>query len=216
MKKKFKVTFLFDKSNLWFEPQLKKFNFKLNHKYIIKFSKNPENVKNQNIVFPISYTKILPESFLSNNELVLIIHSSKLPKHKGFSPLQNQILKNKKKIYISLIKAVNKVDEGPIFLQNSFKLNGTELYDEIRSIQGLQFLKIIKKFLNNYPKVKSRKQVGKGNFNKRRSIKNSKLDIKKSIKQQFNHLRINDNNNYPSFFLYKGKKYIIKIYKEKI
>lgn len=184
MKKKFKVTFLFDKSNLWFETQLKKFDFRLNHKYIFKFSKNPRNVKNQNIVFPISYTKILPESFLNNNELVLIIHASKLPKHRGFSPLQNQILKNKNKIYISLIKAVNKVDEGPIFIQNSFKLNGTELYDEIRSIQGLQFLKIIKKFLNDYPKVKSRKQVGKGNFNKKRSVKDSKLDIKKSIKQQ--------------------------------
>ena len=216
MKKKFKVTFLFDKSNLWFQTQLKKFDFRLNHKYIFKFSKNPRNVKNQNIVFPISYTKILPESFLNNNELVLIIHASKLPKHRGFSPLQNQILKNKNKIYISLIKAVNKVDEGPIFIQNSFKLNGTELYDEIRSIQGLQFLKIIKKFLNDYPKVKSRKQVGKGNFNKKRSVKDSKLDIKKSIKQQFNHLRINDNKNYPSFFLYKGRKYIIKIYKQKI
>ena len=216
MKKKFKVTFLFDKSNLWFETQLRKFDFKLSHKYIFKFSKNPENIKNQNIVFPISYTKILPESFLSNNELVLIIHSSKLPKHRGFSPLQNQILENKNKIHISLIKAENKVDEGPIYIKNSFKINGTELYDEIRSVQGLQFLKIIKKFLNSYPKVKSRKQIGKGNFNKRRSIKDSKLDIKKSIKQQFNHLRINDNNNYPSFFLYKGKKYIIKIYKTKI
>ena len=153
---------------------------------------------------------------MKNNELVLIIHCSKLPKHKGFSPLQNQILKNKNKIYISLFKAVKKVDEGPIFIQKSFKLNGTELYDEIRIIQGLQFLKIIKKFLINYPKVKSRNQVGKGNFNKKRSTIDSKLSIKKSIKQQFNHLRINDNKSYPSFFLYRGTKYIIKIYKDKI
>ena len=94
-------------------------------------------------------------------------------------------------------------------------LNGTELSDEIRNIQGKQFLNIIKKFLIKYPNIKSKKQIRKGNFNKRRYSKDSQLDINKTIKQQFNHLRINDNELYPSFFYYKGQKYIIKIFKEK-
>ena len=86
-------------------------------------------------------------------------------------------------------------------------LNGTELSDEIRNIQGKQFLNIIKKFLIKYPNIKSKKQIGKGNFNKRRYSKDSQLDINKTIKQQFNHLRINDNELYPSFFYYKAKIY---------
>ena len=215
MKKKYKVTFLLDKSNLWFEKHLKNYDFRLNNKYIFKISKNPNNIKNQNIVFPLSYTRILPESFLQKNELVLIAHPSKLPKDKGFAPLQYQILRNKNKVYISLIKAAKEVDAGPIYFQNSFMLNGTELSDEIRNIQGIQFLNIIKKFLIKYPKVKSKKQIGKGNFNKKRYSKDSQLDINKTIKQQFNHLRINDNELYPSFFYYKGQKYKIKIFKEK-
>ena len=215
MKKKYKVTFLLDKSNLWFEKQLKNYDFRLSNKYIFKISKNPNNIKNQNIVFPLSYTRMLPESFLQKNELVLIAHPSKLPKDKGFAPLQYQILRNKNKVYISLIKAAKEVDTGSIYFQNSFVLNGAELSDEIRNIQGLQILKIIKKFLIKYPKVKSKKQIGKGNFNKRRYPKDSQLDINKTIKQQFNHLRINDNELYPSFFYYKGQKYIIKIFKEK-
>ena len=215
MKKKYKVTFLLDKSNLWFEKQLKNYDFKLNNKYIFKISKNPNNIKNQNIVFPLSYTRILPESFLQKNELVLIAHVGKLPKDKGFAPLQYQILRNKNKVYISLIKAAKEVDAGPIYFQNSFVLNGTELSDEIRNIEGIQLLNIIKKFLIKYPNIKSKKQIGKSNFNKRRYPKDSQLDIKKTIKQQFNHLRINDNELYPSFFYYKGQKYIIKIFKEK-
>ena len=111
MKKKYKVTFLLDKSNLWFEKQLKNYNFRLNSKFIFKISKNPKNIKNQNIVFPLSYTKILPESFLQKNELILIAHSSKLPKDKGFAPLQYQILRNKNKVYMSLIKATKEVDK---------------------------------------------------------------------------------------------------------
>ena len=47
---KYKITFLLDKSNLWFEKQLRNYNFKLNNKYIFKISKNPNNIKNQNIV----------------------------------------------------------------------------------------------------------------------------------------------------------------------
>jgi len=157
----------------------------------------------------------LSENFLQKNELVLIAHSSKLPKDKGFAPLQYQILRNKNKIYMSLIKAVKEVDAWVIYFQNSFVLNGTELSDEIRSIQGIQLLNIIKMFLIKYPNVKSKKLIGKGNFNKRRHSKDSQLDINKTIKQQFNHLRINDNELYPSFFYYKGQKYIIKIFKEK-
>ena len=214
MRKKYKVTFLLDKSNLWFEKQLKNYDFRLNNKYIFKISKNPNKIKNQNIVFPLSYTRILPESFFQKNELVLIAHPSKLPKDKGFAPLQYQILKNKNKIYMSLIKAAKEVDAGPIYFQNSFILNGTELSDEIRNIQGIQFLNIIKKFLIKYPKVKSKKQIGKGNFNKRRYPKDSQLDVNKTIKKQFNLLRINNNKLYPSFFYFKGHKYIIKIFKE--
>ena len=113
-----------------------------------------------------------------------------------------------------MIKAVKKVDAGPIYLQNSFTLNGTELSDEIRYLQGLQILKIVRNFLKKYPKIKSKNQSNKGNFNKRRYPKDSKLNINKTIKQQFNHLRINNNKLYPSFFYFKGKKYIIKIYKK--
>lgn len=211
---KYKVTFLLDKSNLWFEKQLRNYDFKLDYKYKFNFSKNPDKVKNQNIVFPLSYTKILSKNFLNKNELILIAHPSKLPNDKGFAPLQYQILKKKNKAYISLIKAEKKVDSGPIYLQNSFMLNGTELSDEIRNIQGIQLLKIIKKFLVKYPNIKSKKQKGKSNYNKRRYPKDSQLDINKTIKQQINHLRINDNTLYPSFFLYKGQKYILKIFKK--
>ena len=67
-------------------------------------------------------------------------------------------------------------------------------------MQANKFLKIIKKFLIKYPNVKSVNQVGKGSFNKKRGPESSELNINKTIKEQFNHLRINDNEIYPSFF----------------
>ena len=213
MNKKYKVTFLLDKKNSWFQKYIESYNFKLK-KYNFTISQNPKTIKKQDIVFPLNYTKILSGNFLKKNKLTLIVHSSKLPEDKGFAPAQYQILKNKKKIYISLIEAAKKVDSGSIYLQDYFLLNGSELYDEIRYKQALAIIKITKKFLSRYPKVKKTTQNGKGNFNRKRYARNSELDISKSIKTQFNHMRINDNELFPSFFKYKNCKYILKIYKK--
>ncbi len=88
------------------------------------------------------------------------------------------------------------------------------MYNEIRQIQGKEILKIIHKFLKKYPNIKFKNQKGKGNFNKKRRIIDNKLNIYKSIKDQFNNLRINNNDLYPSYFYFKKKKFILKIFKE--
>ena len=158
--KKFKVTFLLSKKNIWIEKQLREFNFKIKNKYIFKITKNFRIIKGQDIVFAISYLKILPERFIKKNKLVLIPHPSKLPKNKGFAPVQYEILKNKNKLYISIIKAVKEVDSGPICFSGNFKLNGDELSREIREKQGLAILNSIKKVLIKYPNLIFKKQSG--------------------------------------------------------
>ena len=72
-----------------------------------------------------------------------------------------------------------------------------------------------KKFLEDYVKIKPQLQKGESSFYKKRRPDNSELDITKSIKDQFNLLRICDNENYPAFFFHKNKKYILKIIEEK-
>lgn len=213
-KKRFKVTFLLDNKNLWIQKYLLDFDFGLKRKYLFQIQKNKNLVKNQDIVFPLAYTKVLSKKFINDNKLVIIVHASRLPKDKGFAPIQNQILKNKKKLFISLIKAEDKVDSGNIYLVNSFSLKGHELYNEIRHFQAQECFKIIKEFLIKFPKIKSRKQYGQSNFNKKRYPKDSELNINKSIKSQFNLLRVCDNENFPAFFTYKKKKYVLKIYKD--
>lgn len=214
-KKKYKVTFLLDANNLWIENFLKNQNFNYSGKYIFKITKDPNSILNQDIVFPLSYTKILSEDFLNKNQLTLIVHPSKLPKDKGFAPVQYQILKKKSKIFVSLIKADKQVDSGNIYLREHFLLKGYELSDEIRTMQAKAVFRIIKSFLKKYPKLKNIPQKGKSTFNRRRTPGDSELNINNSIKSQFNLLRTCDNNLYPAFFYHKKNKYILKIFREK-
>lgn len=213
--KKIKVTFLFGKNNEFTKKIYLKHNFNYKKKFEIIFTENYKKIKNQDIVFIINYKNILPSNFLKKNKLNLVPHSSKLPKDRGFAPLQNQILREQKKIYYSLIEAKKKVDSGNIFFSGNFKLNGTELMEDIRKKSVFYDVEMIKNFLKKYPRVSAKKQKGIPTYNKKRKIGDNKIDINRSLKSQFNLLRVAHNDLYPSFFYIKNQKYILKIFKSK-
>jgi len=217
MKKKIKIAFLLDNTNNWILQYLKKSKLlKKNNKYYSKIFINFKKIINYDLVFILNYTKILKPNFLKKNKLNLVVHSSDLPKGKGFAPIQWQILEGKNKIYTTLFEAVEKFDSGKIFEKDYIFLKGTELYDEIRYYQAKLIIKMIKKFLNKYPNIKSKRQVGKPTFYRRRYKSDSKLNINSSIKKLFNQMRVADNEKWPSFFYFKKKKFIVKIFKANI
>ena len=144
-KKKIIVNFLFDRKNNWINKYILKKNF-FNKNLIIRKYYNSKKIKKQKIVFVLGYTKKLSDNFLKKNKYVLIIHESALPKGKGFSPLQWQILENKKKITACLFVATNSFDSGDILFKDNISLDGTELYEEIRQIQAMTTIKLINKF----------------------------------------------------------------------
>ncbi len=207
-----KLLFLIDPNNSWIYKFVKNYNFKIKKKFSIKISKNIKLSKRSDLIFLMNYTKKLNNKFLITNPNTFLVHESDLPKDKGFAPVANQVLKGKNIIKMSLIKVSNDVDGGDIYKKKTFKLMGNELSDEIRRKQAISKLKFIEEFLLEYPNVKFKKQTKGGNFNKRLRPKDSELKINYTLKKLFNKLRIVDNNNYPAFFKYKKKKYILKIY----
>ena len=212
---KLKVGFLIDKENSWFFLNLNKYYKTLDKKkYFKKISFNSRSFNNFDILFIINYTKIINNSVLKKIKLPIVIHASDLPKGKGFSPLMWQVLENKKKIKVSMIKAIKKVDSGPIIFKKQIKLNGTELYDELRLKLSKVIVDLMKKLLIVYPNLKLKSQKGNSTFYKKRQPKDSNLNINKSLKSQFNLLRTCDNRNWPAFFSYKNRKYVLKIYKK--
>lgn len=209
-----KIAFLFDVKNLWIRKYINTntiVNYK--NKYAFYFFFDYKKVKNFDVVFVLGYTRILKKIFLKKNKLSLVVHESNLPKGRGSAPIQWQLLDKKKKITFCLIIINQKVDQGDIILKDYVVFKGHELNDEIRMIQAKKTVKIINKFLKSFPKFVKTKQKGKSTFYRRRNVSDSELDINKSLKEQFNLLRVCDNNRYPSFFFYKKNKYILKIYK---
>lgn len=206
-----KICFLLDIDNNWLSSYCINY-IKKNKNRGIKIYYNFQKIKNYDYVFVLGYTRILPKILIERNKLVMVIHESNLPKGKGFSPLQWQILKNKKIIKINLIKLEPKVDSGDIIFTDYLRLNGSELYNEIRSKQAAATFKLIDKFLSQ--KIyRYKKQKGKETFFRKRNPADSNIDINQTLKKSFNLLRICNNEEWPAFFFYKNHKYILKIFK---
>ena len=125
------------------------------------------------------------------------------------------LLDGKDTIPISLFEASPEVDSGDVYMKDYIKLDGAELIDESRNILGNKVCKMVMDFLKLYPNIKGEKQQGDASFTRKRKPEDSEFNINKTIKEQFNLLRVVDNKNYPAFFIYKGSKYILSIKKEK-
>ena len=182
----------------------------------ISFSNNHKKTKKNtdvNIIF--SYFRKIERKYLNYSKYNIIPHESKLPSGKGMSPLSWQLLENKNSVFFSLIEAASSFDSGRIYLQKKVIIPKSILFKEIKKIQLSTNLKLIIKFLTKLKKNKTVdgiKQKGKSTFYRKRSIKDSLINIDKSIKSQFNLLRICDPDNYPAYFKYKNRTYLIKIF----
>ena len=122
----------------------------------------------------------------------------------------------KKKITVCLLEVSKKFDSGDIYEKTNIILDGSELYKEIRHKQAEATFKLIQKFLKKYPNFNSTSQFGKPTYYRKRIPEDSQLNINKSIKSQFNLLRICNNEEWPAFFVLNGIKYVLKIEKSKL
>lgn len=209
------ITLLCDNPNSWIIPYVKDIEKELiDMKHDVTFIHDYKDIRKGELAFFLGCERIILPEYLKLNKHNLVVHESYLPQGKGWSPLTWQILEGKNEIPITLFEAVEKVDSGDIYIQDVIRLNGSELLTKIKDLQGKATKKIVLEFVKKYPNIQGKKQNGQESFYRRRKPEDSELDINKSIEEQFNLLRVVDNERYPAFFYRQGKKYIIKIYEE--
>lgn len=199
----------------WHIPYSQKLIAKLNKRgyETTLFSDHGEIGHEFEIVFILSYFKILNTQFLKMHKHNIVVHESDLPKGRGWAPLFWQVLENKNEIPIVLFEASENTDEGDIYLKDTIVYEGHELNSEIRQKQALKTIELCLRFLDTYMYLKPTKQIEAPTYYAKRTQKDSELDIDKSINEQFNLLRIVNNEDFPAFFNHNGYKYTIKIFK---
>ncbi len=201
-----KITILTDNPNSWiihYVARLKVILGEASHIFTTK------GMKKGDILFILSCENIIPPEILKLHKYNVVIHPSDLPKGRGWSPLAWQIIEGKNDIVFTAFEATEKADAGHVYMKKTLRLEGNELNEEIKHLQGLMVINMVSEIVSHIPKAQP--QTGVATYYDKRTKEHSLLDVNKSIAEQFNLLRVVDNERYPAYFEYRGRRYILSI-----
>jgi len=167
-----------------------------------------------------SYGKIIPKNILElPKHGTLNIHPSLLPKYRGSSPLQEQILNDEKNIGVTIMLMDEKVDHGPIIAQEKVEiLNWPVKFDELKMILAKVGARLYANNLENWQadKIKPVEQKHtEATFTKKVEKVDGLIDIETGASYK-NFLKIQAYSTWPQayFFVNKGEQKIRVIVKE--
>ena len=94
-----------------------------------KISNLEKKIKNFNpdLILWYGWSEKINEEFV-NKYFSVMLHPSPLPKYRGGSPIQNQIINGESKSAVTLFKINNKIDQGDIIYQKEFLLDNPGQY----------------------------------------------------------------------------------------
>lgn len=207
------VTILVDDEKSWFVPYAENLRCQLEKKGIsAELIHDQKMARGGYISFLLSCTRIVGRKFLDMYSHNIVVHASDLPAGKGFTPLKWQILEGRDEIVLTMFEAVEEVDAGPYYQKEKLRFEGTELLDGLQRKMAEKIIAMCLSYAKEPDAFPAIPQSGKESFYARPTKEDDRLDIDKTIREQFNHLRIADNERFPVWFNYQGKTYYLKIY----
>lgn len=176
---------------------------------------NPEKISTSSVIQKIQdynpdillfygWSWLLPKE-IYEQYLCLILHTSPLPKYRGGSPLQHQIMAGEKESAVTILKADKKIDHGPVYMQEKFSLAGTmdNIFDNIVKAGTIATFKVLGGLVDK--KLTPRPQdERKATYYKRRQPTESELTLQdlrtKSASELYNFIRALG-DPYPNAFI---------------
>ncbi len=130
---------------------------------------------NPNYIFFIGWSWIVKDDII-NNYPCICLHPSPLPKYRGGSPIQHQIINGETESAVTLFKMNEGIDTGDILFQNKFSLLGDlkDIYNQISDVGTIGVIDIIE---NGYQSV-IKQNENDATFYKRRNPSMSEIKLK--------------------------------------
>lgn len=184
--------------------------------HAVRWIHNPAQLAPGDVCLLLSCGRLLSAEQLALHRHNLVVHESALPQGQGWSPMTWQILEGASRIPITLFEATAALDAGPIYLQQQIALQGHEVVEEWRALQAKASRDLCLAWFDRYREVvaAAQPQHGEASHYRRRRPADSQLDPERSLAEQFNLLRVVDNQRYPAFFHWGGRRYVLQVQPE--
>jgi|TARA_R110001583_G_scaffold16819_1_gene68741 methionyl-tRNA formyltransferase len=176
-----------------------------------------KDLNDYDLIFFVGWSEIIPKDIVNNNKCICL-HPSPLPKYRGGSPIQHQIINGETESLVSLFLMDEGIDTGSIIHQIPFSLKGNlnDIFSNICNVSYLSIAFIILEFwkfgkINLIPQDNS-----KSTFFKRRTPEMSEIKIEDfenyTVKELHNKVRALQ-DPYPNAFIRckNGEKLYLKV-----
>tara|TARA_S200002703_G_scaffold22999_1_gene19750 strand:- start:8749 stop:9414 length:666 start_codon:yes stop_codon:yes gene_type:complete len=168
--------------------------------YTSIYSKKLIDDINPDWVFFFHWSDIVPKEIYNNHKCV-VIHTGRLPKDRGGSPLQNQIIRGITHTMVNAIEMKKELDSGSIYHSLPFTLQGniTDIWLSIADTTH----KLINYCVTINPEPIP--QNGIPQIYKRIKDNYLKFDSTKDLSYIYDQIRMVDDINYPNTYLDVGE-----------
>jgi methionyl-tRNA formyltransferase len=174
---------------------------KTDHEFLIVRSKE-EYDEDKIINFKPDYVLFYGWSWIIDSKLIndytcIMLHPSPLPKYRGGSPIQNQIVQGENSSMVSIFKMTDKLDDGDIIRQKELSLEGNlhDIFTAITQIGTELTLDFLENGLSLKPQDHSR-----STYFKRRKPADGNISSLTDIEKVYDFIRMMDGDGYPAAF----------------
>jgi methionyl-tRNA formyltransferase len=184
----------------------------------------PEKLKDENFLQKISeynlfivasYGKIIPKILIDMPKYhTLNIHPSLLPKYRGSSPLQDQILNDEKFVGVSIMLIDEQIDHGAIVAQKKVDIPGWPVgFNSFSEILGCEGARLLAKILPDWIRgtiTSTTQNDSEATFTKKVEKADGKINLSGDVRK--NYLKYLAYENWPgTFFEMKKDEKIFRV-----
>lgn len=171
------------------------------------------------IVFVLNYPEIIQESYFSKFKFgMIIIHSTDLPKGRGWAPIYNSIVNADDEYVITALEIDEKVDRGDILMKLRIKkptfISNNNLREIDESGSFLLICELIKELENKSFLCGKAQNELQASYNRKRTPSDNLVDFSKTIESALIEI-LATNENYPAFIEINGEKIFLSATPEK-
>ena len=202
-----------------FDTLQEEYNFPLHY---VENVANDENLDlllkaDLDVLFIIGWHKIVPQNVLDTGKIKLGIHSSLLPKNRGSSPINWQIVRGETKGGITLFHLTSEVDEGGIVDFNEYEINNLDDVSTVYDKAIFASLSVLERNWTDIHNLNPKsicQDESKVTINNIRKPSDGLINWKKSAEECYNLIRA-VTHPYPGAYTFWNKKKLF-VWKSKI
>ena len=181
----------------------------------ISLIRRKQDLRGGAILFLISCSEIIRKEERALYQASLVLHASKLPQGRGWSPHIWGIIEGEDEVTLTLLEAEDSVDSGRIWKQVCFPVSPDALWDDINASLFSAEIELIDFAVKQFENIEPQDQDAslEPTYYPRRTPADSCIDPEQSIASQFNQIRVCDPARFPAYFDLHGHRYKITLEK---